>query len=603
MIEPTGDGWHYLRQNDATRYPRRIICLDSEAAITATENGERHDFMLACASFDRWSTGYESQEDGDYLETMDYRELWSWIDSYCKKRERTVLFAHNLGYDLRLTQALKVLPERGWDLSFISVDSDRCFARFNRNSATLALSDSASFLPVPLERIATILGLEKVPLPDMADAPDKWFERCRRDVEILRQAMFHVLKWLEVNDCGNWRPTGPAQSFACYRHRFMEKRSILIHREPEALAAERRAGWTGRAEVWKHGEFDHVLHEWDFKLAYAHIAAHSDLPSRYIGTSELDGRELHVPTRQGYAMLYDVTVETERPTVPTMLGEFMVWPTGRFETTLWDCEIELAKQYGARVYAHRSWRYRKAPVLQSWADWIIRELGIRANEADELTQVMLKHWARCLIGRFGIRYPKWERIGESKKSELAFFDCYSADGEDDTKFLQVSNSWFELSGVEEGSDSAPAIMSYIMALSRVQLWDAIQAAGEDELYYCDTDSLIVTTRGSKRLDDYSRNLVGAALLHKGVYQHGIFYAPRAIVLDDQPRIAGLSKRAERTGNLHYRARVWQRLSDSLRIGDATGIRIWERPFHILLRDTRRVHNPNQETVPYALPVS
>lgn len=600
MSDTANDGWHYLRTNDAVRYPRRIICLDSEASIHPTDRGEKHEFMLGVASYDYWGKGYEEQLDGDLIETKDYNRLWEWIGSYSKPRERTVVFAHNLGYDLRLTKALSVLPELGWKLHFISIDSERTFARFSRNGATLVMSDSTSYLPCSLERLATELGIEKLPLPEQTDDPDKWFARCLRDVEILRMAMVHTLKWLETNDHGNWRPTGPAQAFASFRHRFMEPRSLLIHRDTEALTAERRAGWTGRAEVWKWGEHYGPLHEWDFNLAYAHIAANYELPTRYLGTTATRSTRLRVPFRNGYATLYRVTVRSDVPIVPTSYESFIRWPIGEFETTLWDVEAALALENGAELIAHEAWLYKKSPLLCKWGQWIIGELNGESREADPITAIMLKHWARSLIGRFGIRYPKWNHVADSNSPELSYFECFDADGGDDTKYLQIAKQWFELAGSEEGSDSAPAVMSYIMALSRCQLWDAIQAAGESEIYYMDTDSLIVTSHGSKKLDDYSKTLVDSSLRHKGVYEHGIFYAPRAIVLDDEPRIAGLSKRAERTGNLHYRSRVWQRLNDSLRTGEADSIRVWNRPFQILLRDTRRQHLPNAITAPYEL---
>ena len=39
-----------------------------------------------------------------------YRELWEWIDQRCQKRARTVLVAHNLAYDLRISDAFGWLP-------------------------------------------------------------------------------------------------------------------------------------------------------------------------------------------------------------------------------------------------------------------------------------------------------------------------------------------------------------------------------------------------------------------------------------------------------------------------------------------------------------
>src|SRR6266542_5415856 len=47
---------HWLRDNRASRVPRRVVCFDSEAFITRTPNEENHSFRLACLSLDRLDT-------------------------------------------------------------------------------------------------------------------------------------------------------------------------------------------------------------------------------------------------------------------------------------------------------------------------------------------------------------------------------------------------------------------------------------------------------------------------------------------------------------------------------------------------------------------
>lgn len=592
-----GDQWHYVRPNDASRYPRRIVCLDSESQRHLDAGIEHHTFLLGVASFDRIDSRTLESKQTEWIETDRPRELWEWVDGTTRKRERTVVFAHNLGYDLRITQALTILPTLGWNLRFVSLDGRRCYARFERGGASLSLSDSMSYFPASLDRIAQSLGMEKTPLPGIGENPDKYYDRCRRDVLILRRAMLDLLRWLESNDSGNFKPTGPAQAWTTYRHKFLRRRSLLVHRDEDALEAERIAAWTGRTEALRHGEYHYPLEEWDYRLAYATIATESDLPLRYLGSMILPGTPLRTAHRQGSQTLYECRVTTDVPTVPARVEKRIAWPTGTFDTYLWDCEAQLAIDHGGEVRATRCWRYLKAPFLREWGEWIIRQLTDDSLQTPELIRIMLKHWARCLIGRFGMRYPDWKHVGRSDAFDLLHFDCYDYDGGEDSQYLQLGNEWYACEGRRDGFDTAPAVMSYVMALQRVKVWHAIQAAGESDVFYLDTDSLLVTPSAGSRLNDLRSEWGHGNLIRKRQYESAEIYGPRVLVLDGEPRIAGLPRRAVATGKRNYKAQSWQTLGDSLKNGTPNVVRVSPRSFTVPTNDPRRQHLANGHTAP------
>jgi len=47
------------------------------------------------------------------IETDDSAELWRWVSERTKSDRRTMAFAHNLGYDLRVTGGLQHPPALG----------------------------------------------------------------------------------------------------------------------------------------------------------------------------------------------------------------------------------------------------------------------------------------------------------------------------------------------------------------------------------------------------------------------------------------------------------------------------------------------------------
>jgi hypothetical protein len=591
---------HFVRPNEGSRYPRRIAVFDTEAYTHETKRGGRHTFRCAVAGFDviePHGGGILKSDGGAFTEPAD---LWRWIDSKTRAKGRLIVFAHNLAYDLRVGRAFELLPELGYRLEFITLDGSKCVARWRRGNRTIVFTDTMSFLPASLEEIGRRLGIDKLPLPDQAAPMEEWLDRCRVDVWITRAAVLRLLEWLERNDCGNFRLTGPAQSMACYRHRFLQPYTLLAHKDEDALQAERRAAWAGRCEVFRHGQVDEPVHEWDFELAYLHLARSLYLPVRLLGEGQpMSVRQLRALSARR-CVLAEVTVSTERPVVPASDDGRILWPVGTFQTTLWDREIVAAYGRGAEITVERSWVYRRWPALTGWADWLLGELGPDGQPAESLERLLLKHWARALVGRFGMRYPLWEKVATLPDSQLELLPYADLDSDEEGAYLQAGTDWFERSGLVDAPDALPAIMGYVMSAARVQLLGLLDYAGPHVLY-CDTDGLIVdgiahyalAGAGAERFD-------AAPLRHKGSYPSATLLAPRQLILGDRPRMAGVPRRAVQTADRVFEGQVWEGLAESIRRGKPGEVRVTTRRFNAKGLDRRRRHLPDGRTEPYRL---
>ncbi len=105
---------HYVRRNEITKVPRRFITLDVEAREEKTPVGVEQYWRLAVAHF--WSADRGHRE-RDYETTFDEPTLlWKEVDSFCRPKTRTILYAHNLAYDIRVGGALLALPHLCWTL-------------------------------------------------------------------------------------------------------------------------------------------------------------------------------------------------------------------------------------------------------------------------------------------------------------------------------------------------------------------------------------------------------------------------------------------------------------------------------------------------------
>jgi len=109
------------------------------------------------------------------------------------------------------------------------------------------------------------------------------------------------------------------------------------------------------------------------RTAYTHIAAESELPTKYKFTTGAITTRQYEELSSRYRVLCLCDVSTDLPVVPYHNGERTLWPVGRFTTWLWDVEVNELLGEGQGVRILRSHVYTKAPILGDWAHWGSRD--------------------------------------------------------------------------------------------------------------------------------------------------------------------------------------------------------------------------------------
>lgn len=587
---------HRVPRNHTNRIPRLHCVLDTEARSIKTGEIERQTWRvgsLILATFDErgWAAS-------DHMTTTEPLELWEAIGEHTKSRQRTVVHAHNLAYDLRVSRAFTTLPKLGWALRDMNITSRASWCRWTRDGAGLTCVDTASVWPAPLGLLARDLLLAKTPLPDHDADAQAWERRCQTDVAILAAAVGEWLTWLREHDAGCWQMTGAGQAWSTWRHRRMPIQPV-VHNDAGALAAERRAMWTGRAEAWRHGRWPRLgVDEWDLRRAYLRIAAECDLPVRFRGT-------LVRPSRDGlqrlwgrHRVLADVIVTTARPCVPTEHDGRTLWPVGTFRTTLWDAELDLLNTTGADWTPTRAWLYDRGPLLHEWARWLTHTLTHPAAQVKPIVRRALKSWSRSLIGRFALRYTEWERLAENAGDALRLSTLVDRRDGAVGKLMQIGGTALAAQGVNDANDSVPAVTSWIMSECRRRLWRLIPAIGEDKILYCDTDSLLVPTR-HRALVERARTTTGDTNLRvKRTFTGLEIRAPRSLVVAGKMRVSGVPKSATPTTGGAAKGVVWQSLARSLETGQPDQVTITPWKWSIPTVDRRRRHLAGGRTEPY-----
>lgn len=592
---------HWLKANHLNRTPHRWIVMDSEAHRNKTVFGESQTFRLAIAR--RWHDegGTVRQEETDLF--RDPWDLWSWVSEFTRKGRRTVLWCHNLDYDLQITKAFEILPALGWDLEWSNLDEQVSMATWRREGVTLAMTDTYTWCPRRLEDLGAMVRVPKPRLPDDDDSDAAWVERCMADVDITAAVVHEIIDYVRTADLGNMQLSGAGMGHSMWRHKYLTHK-ILVHDDARAIEAERTAMHAGRAEAWQHGTFSgSPLYEWDMRNAYTAIARDEDLPYKFIGYRHDPDPAWVEGWRSKWRMLFHVRIRTEIPTVPTVHEERRVWPVGEFDTILWDCEIDLARREGAEIVYLGVWCYLKAPIMQAWAQ---HTLTVLADEPAHIHPVILlwyKHQARATIGRCGMRYTNWVDAGPDWMGLTGFSMATDAADGRTFRLLHLGGKVWEEHGKTESRDSLPQVPSWIAARCRVLLWEAMRHVGLDDVLYVDTDSLLTSGEGHERMQAFARAHPAAGWRVKGIHRHAEIHGPRQILLSDRPRISGVPGKARRTGPATWEGEVWQRLGGALERGCVTEAKVLNRVWQLQWNDRRRTHVAHGRTEPVRLALS
>lgn len=587
---------HWLRPNHVTRLPRRWVCLDAEAIREATPSGERQTFRLAVVSFDHQDRKGDPAQPTQWAVLRAAQDVWRWIDERCVNGRRTVVVAHNVGYDLRVTEAFRWLPALGWELVSIRLDGGQAWCQWRAGRRSLVCVDSVSWFGVGLADVGVAIGLGKRDLPDDADDDDAWVTRCRRDVEILRQAWLDVVGWVEEADQGSWKPTGAGQGWAAFRHRHLSTK--LLHHGVEAVAAaEREAAWTGRCEAWRWGRLTGgPWYEMDFRSAYAQVCADEAIPTRLLGRVGPKEALRALEGSQSRATLIRARIDTPAPVVPTRGAEGVVWPVGRFTSWLWDIEAAEVIAAGGTVTPIEGWAYRAEPALRPWAEWVLDTLDGSGDPVPAAVRLVVKGWSRSLIGRFGSRWSEWEDFGESHGADVVLSTLLDGDAGTSRRLLMLGERCLAETEPHDAPDSCVFIMSYVMAVCRCRLLAAMRVAGAEHLAYVDTDGLLVDRGGRERLE--AADIPGLRL--KSAWRRVEVLGPRQLVLDGRLRAAGVPKGARRIGPSSWAGSVWRTLGGSLSDRDPGSVTVTDRTWVLKGVDHRRQHLVGGRTAPFAV---
>jgi hypothetical protein len=198
----------------------------------------------------------------------------------------------------------------------------------------------------------------------------------------------------------------------------------------------------------------------------------------------------------------DVTLDTTHPLYPRRYTWGTAWPVGRFRTVLAGPEYMTAVDAEHVVQVHTVHHYECEPALAEYAQ-LLGELRDQAKARGETTLAgTLKFAANAFAGRWGQRAMGWQ-VCRANDCDVGWGE-YMGAGPDGSATLYRALGSVVQRQVDDGlaDDACPAIAAWITSAARVRLARDIYLAGRTNVYYIDTDCLLLNAEGRD-------NLIGA----------------------------------------------------------------------------------------------
>lgn len=533
---------HYLAPLKTARYPRELMAFDCETVPRRIDDDTvEHRLLFGWVCYSRWVN--ESQwSDPIWHRFETGPELWEWVADTARPKQSTFIYAHNVNFDWQATSMLQVLPTMGWVCDQAILEDPPNAFRYRKGDKTLRLLDSFNYFYASLKDIGNRIGLPKLDMPDDWQSDELSDTYCQRDALIVLVAIQQWIAWLREHRLGSLAISLAAQSMKAYRYRFMTE-PIFIDDNDKARAIERRSYCGGRVEAWQVGTPVDSVTSLDINSMYPHLMREHTYPTKLYGVykdirfSEMDR------WRKRYLMAAHVELDTDEPVYPLRADNKLLFPTGRFRTTLCTPELLHAYDAGRVVRITQAALYEHAHIFRDYMDELYALRLEAMATGDDTAVYFLKKLINSLYGKWAQRGGHEEIIGYTDDLSLRVEDEIDLDTGERFRIRYIGGVITRRELTTESRESFPAISSHVTSYGRLLLWRLMQKAGIEHVYYLDTDSLHVDQFGLwNLLDEIDPTRLGALKVEKCI-SRAIYYGPKDYCLDGVQRTKGVRARA------------------------------------------------------------
>lgn len=493
--------------------PSQAIWFDTETDPIEGIDGEtRHRLAFGWAAYRRF-TRHGKWTTPQWQRFASFAEFWGFVLAHIRPRNVLYLFCHNTSFDLPVVDAFAQMRAHGFELISPVIESPPTIIKWKSDHGTIKCLDTLNFFRMPLAQLGKSVGLNKLGTDFNWHKVEDADAYCRRDVEIIMEAMLRWWDWIKTDRLGGFAPTLAGQAMRAFRHRFMHH-DFFAHSNKGILELERDAYCGGRVECWRLGNLEGQWHMLDVNSMFPHIMATQRIAYRYkYHTRNVNVDKLReIVTTHG--VVARVNIETNEPAYPVKHEGKLIFPIGRFVTTLSTPEVEYALDHGHIKSVERVACYDADIVFYEYVDYFYTLRHDFADSGNTAGAAYCKILLNALYGKWGQRSRHYEDIGHTPDLSPRVVDIVMYPSGKRARERQFGGLVQRLMDEGEAFNAVPSVAGHTTAGSRIHLWKLAKRAGLSNIAYMDTDALMVNDKGLSNLQSSIHPSTLGALKHE-----------------------------------------------------------------------------------------
>lgn len=416
-----------------------------------------------------------------FFDGEKYTEFYGvphFLDVVLGKKYRSYrIYAHFAGrYDF-LFLLEDLLIREGYKVEIIEAGSRIIRLKVSKNKDTWYFLDSFALMPAKLSDLCEAFNVAHKKQTFDHETGDYLSSEGRL---YLRDDCFGLYEVIEAfstwgkND-GKLKMTAASQAMYIFRRDFLKEPFKRLPEHQEEFI--RKTYFGGRCEIFKM--YGKNLYYYDVNSMYPFVML-ADFP---LGVAVSSRGEV-----SGKVGFYEVEVNIPKkkkiPFIPYVLDGKLLFPVGRFTSFITSAEIGQLKREGIPYKILRGLVFPEAKPI--FRDYVKFFYNLKASSKKGSAENFISKLAlNSLYGKTGQRRTKETIVKVGSFKEII-------DGRMRPYFEELG--LYKKETVSQSHFIQPQLASYVTSLARMELYRLIQEAGEDNVYYCDTDSVVTSKK-------------------------------------------------------------------------------------------------------------
>jgi len=370
---------------------------------------------------------------------------------------------------------------------------------------------------------------------------------------------------------GKFRYTIASQAMGAFRHRFLDEK-ILVLPDTEITEMERRAYFGARCEcgyIGKLPEGEYV--RLDVNSMYPYVMRGRVYPTKVNNVLSSMSVESFGRLLLQRCAIADVYVCTSEPLYPYRQKKGVIYPVGKFWTTLCTGSLLEALKRGDILQVGRVQIYWKGQPFVSYVDYFLKARECYCDSGMEYEEMLSKLFGNALYGKVGQRVQEVVYDEYTEDGDFWREDFYSEVEDEEGYEEHLFHRHRVVMGKKETAHSIPSIAAHITDYARLLLWDYIDMIGWENVLYWDTDSILIKASAASSYDTYLGDGVPGFLKVDGRFHGGHIYGKKSYELDGEITASGLKPTAVWDGSFAFTQDQIPTMDGLLRIRSPHGV--------------------------------